>query len=437
MKKTIPIISIILSALMLLSVVPVSAAQAESVGAVNSVNTFITVPVAGNTPDFNVTKDNNECSFVTSVYAPHGTGLEFGCEKDGIRFNMNPTDTFERGKTYEARVYLTVSGTTFADNLTVTINGKKAAVTKINASVIYASYEFYIDAADYYVIGSQEVFGGAGWDVTGRTLMTRNSDGTYSFTGSVSRAFDSVPIKVAKLENGVKTVYGANGTNNEVRFAMRAAGSFYVTFNPSTGGIIVSGSGVRPVELEYNYIALAGNGRQSGFLYNEIWKADTARNKMSQVSPGVWEITYRGVKPGKGYAFQFLADGKWDNAFGGTYARNGAKTKAVYGGDQITFDVNTESDVTVRLDLSEFNLTTQKSSFTLTIKPKGFVPGDITGDGAVKINDATAVQRYLAKSMQFTSTQLKAADADGNGTVNINDATTIQKYVAQLIDTLG
>lgn len=63
--------------------------------------------------------------------------------------------------------------------------------------------------------------------------------------------------------------------------------------------------------------------------------------------------------------------------------------------------------------------------------------GDADGNGKVNINDATAVQKHVAKLITLTGDKLKAADADGNGVVNINDATIIQKYVAKLIPSLG
>lgn len=63
--------------------------------------------------------------------------------------------------------------------------------------------------------------------------------------------------------------------------------------------------------------------------------------------------------------------------------------------------------------------------------------GDADGNGKVDINDATAVQKHVAKLITLTGDKLKAADADGNGKVDINDATAIQKYVAKLIDHLG
>ena len=38
------------------------------------------------------------------------------------------------------------------------------------------------------------------------------------------------------------------------------------------------------------------------------------------------------------------------------------------------------------------------------------IRGDVNGDGAVKIDDATTIQRYLAKYVTLTDAQLKAAD---------------------------
>lgn len=438
MKKTINIISIILSVLMLASVFTANAAQTgEKVGEVTSVNTFITAPKSGDTPNLSVTKDNNDCEFVTSVYAPHGTGLEFSVERDGSHFYMKPTDFFEAGVTYTAMVFLKVTDNAFSDDLTVTINGRKADIYKINSGIIYATCDFTVDGAGYYVIGPKEVFGAAGWDIIGRNELKKDSGDIYSATFSVSKAFETIPIKVAKLENGVKTEYGMDGTDYKYYFGMSAAGSFTVSFDLKTKAISVTGSNVTAAKPDYSYIAVAGNGMQSGFLNNEIWNSDTLTNQMRFVSTDVWEITYRNVKPGKGYSFLFLADGLWENSFGGTYTRNGAETKADFRGSNIKFDVNTESDVTLRLDLRNFDYDTKKSTFTVTIKPLGFVPGDITGDGVVNINDATAVQRYLAKSVVLNDDQLKAADADGNGTININDATAIQKYVARLINQLG
>lgn len=58
------------------------------------------------------------------------------------------------------------------------------------------------------------------------------------------------------------------------------------------------------------------------------------------------------------------------------------------------------------------------------------IRGDVNGDGAVKIDDATTIQRYLAKYVTLTDAQLKAADINGDGQVSISDSTEIQKFLA-------
>ena len=63
--------------------------------------------------------------------------------------------------------------------------------------------------------------------------------------------------------------------------------------------------------------------------------------------------------------------------------------------------------------------------------------GDVNGDGIVTIDDATAIQKYLAKLITLDDAALKAADANGDGIVTIDDATAIQKYLAHFIDNLG
>lgn len=65
--------------------------------------------------------------------------------------------------------------------------------------------------------------------------------------------------------------------------------------------------------------------------------------------------------------------------------------------------------------------------------------GDVNNDGAVNINDVTAIQRYLAHSIELKGIFIKAADANCDGDVNIIDATTVQKYLAhvQLVYPIG
>lgn len=61
-----------------------------------------------------------------------------------------------------------------------------------------------------------------------------------------------------------------------------------------------------------------------------------------------------------------------------------------------------------------------------------YIFGDANGDGTVNIKDATYLQRYLAGFESLSDTQLKISDVNGDGTVNIKDVTVIQRYLAGL-----
>lgn len=59
--------------------------------------------------------------------------------------------------------------------------------------------------------------------------------------------------------------------------------------------------------------------------------------------------------------------------------------------------------------------------------------GDVNSDGEINIQDATAIQSYLAGFTSLTDFEKTAADIDGNGEINILDATALQKKLANII----
>ena len=68
-------------------------------------------------------------------------------------------------------------------------------------------------------------------------------------------------------------------------------------------------------------------------------------------------------------------------------------------------------------------------------KPVDFVIGDVNNDGALTINDATALQKYLAEFIVLDLTDEKTllqADFDSDGTVTIKDVTAVQRQLAEL-----
>lgn len=81
--------------------------------------------------------------------------------------------------------------------------------------------------------------------------------------------------------------------------------------------------------------------------------------------------------------------------------------------------------------------TSQTQPSTEATEPTTGVPvgdkyliGDVDFDGAIKVLDATVIQKALASIVTLSTSQLLAADCEPSGKVDIKDATIIQKYVA-------
>lgn len=67
-----------------------------------------------------------------------------------------------------------------------------------------------------------------------------------------------------------------------------------------------------------------------------------------------------------------------------------------------------------------------------TTAPKDLLLGDADLDKAVKIKDATAIQKYSANMISLSEDGLLCADVTADGKVNVKDATAIQKFLANI-----
>jgi len=63
-----------------------------------------------------------------------------------------------------------------------------------------------------------------------------------------------------------------------------------------------------------------------------------------------------------------------------------------------------------------------------------YILGDVTEDGNILLNDATAVLRAVAGLIELSSNQTLAADVTKDNNILLNDATTILRKVAGLIE---
>ena len=57
--------------------------------------------------------------------------------------------------------------------------------------------------------------------------------------------------------------------------------------------------------------------------------------------------------------------------------------------------------------------------------------GDVDFDGQITIMDATMIQKYVAKEIDFNKNEQLAADTDGNTIIDNDDATAIQEYLVK------
>ena len=66
------------------------------------------------------------------------------------------------------------------------------------------------------------------------------------------------------------------------------------------------------------------------------------------------------------------------------------------------------------------------------IKKGDVLKGDVNLDGAITIDDAVLVQKYINRMCTFSDIQKYAADVNSDGVLNVYDSTEIQKIIAKL-----
>lgn len=93
---------------------------------------------------------------------------------------------------------------------------------------------------------------------------------------------------------------------------------------------------------------------------------------------------------------------------------------------EVTYPI---SNPTYTMPISSEETETTETIPTTTPLVKYYI-GDANLNSKISVKDATAIQKYVSKVIEFTRIQLFIANCDGVGGVNVKDATLIQKYVA-------
>ena len=244
-------------------------------------------------------------------------------------------------------------------------------------------------AGSTYVVAGSEELCGVLWkgspEEAPENVMTDNGDGTYTKVFTNVQIADSLQIKVVEnTADGGQNWIGDNGGDNNITFNVLAACDVTVTYDSNTRKITVSGDGVQIVsDIEIKSMHAVGNGDpdDESWLNGVAW--DPTANEMEQVADKVYEITYHNVPEFDNYQVKFAANGKWADSWGsaeeGFTPESGVAFDAVYNGQNLTVNVPYEfADVTLRIDLSNFNYATKLGAVaTVTVTEASQAPSTV------------------------------------------------------------
>ena len=188
--------------------------------------------------------------------------------------------------------------------------------------------------------------------------------------------------------------------------------------------LAVKGDTVIPPVYKIDSITAVGGG-QGNFLNGIIWDPAAAENRMTEVKPGVYEITYEDVDTNTEYQFKFAANGGWDINWGlvkDTEAKLNEANPSQYNGENILFNVESEDDtcnVTLQLDITNWD-TTKKTGATYTIFVNREEPTTQPAPETLAVNVNTGVSEHVTDMPKVF-----ALDGEAAKTVNVGDTFTL------------
>ena len=208
-------------------------------------------------------------------------------------------------------------------------------------------------AASTYVVAGSSNLCGSEWNNADTKNQMTLVDGLYTKVYT-NVAVGSYQFKVVANANW-DTSYGKNGQN--VNFDVTSVCDVTITFNESTKAIVVSGAGVQletDLKITGAYAVGAGKGK---WLNGVNWNPGSSKNKMTEVSPKVYAITFTDVAKGNNLEFKFALNGSWAHSFGtGTLITAGQTVTTNYnGGNSKVNNPYTLADITLTLDLTGYN----------------------------------------------------------------------------------
>ena len=413
--------------------------------------------------DFNLTYDPTMLA-VDSVMTPYTNGVVVNAETAGVvygnmsslkLYNFNQKTpfvsvVFKKLGLGETNVNLTVDNLTLSlanaegvtdeaqeeglvrDGVLAETSTKYSVETEIQAGKVTPVVPTTAEpttapapAGSTYVVAGSEELCGVLWkgspEEAPENVMTANGDGTYTKVFTDVQIADSLQIKVVEnTADGGQNWIGDEGDNN-ITFNVVAACDVTVTYDSNTRKITVSGDGVQIVsDIEIKSMHAVGNGDpdDESWLNGVAW--DPTANEMEQVADKVYEITYHNVPKFDNYQVKFAANGKWADSWGGAEENftpeSGVAFDAVYNGENLIVNVPYElADVTLRIDLSNFNYATKLGAVaTVTVTDASQVPSTVPTSTvpASTVPTTTVPATTIAQNTTTPNTTLAPATED-------------------------
>lgn len=230
---------------------------------------------------------------------------------------------------------------------------------------VFSVVAFAAPAEGNYIIAGVAELCGNGWAPADEANKMDLVDGVYTKTYENVAAMNNYQFKVT--DGSWDNAWGV-GKDNFV-FNVTEACDVTITFDPAKEEVTVTGANV-VIPQGFNVekvIAVGDNKGDDSFLNGISWKENNDTNAMTTEDGKVYTITFKGVEKGFDYGFKFAVNGTWASNFG-ALKENPDGASLEWDGNNILFDVELDkADVTLTLDLTNFDYDNGKTGATYKI----------------------------------------------------------------------
>ena len=235
-----------------------------------------------------------------------------------------------------------------ADTYTLTATVGKNTYICQKSGVLFENGKYYSvtatmtsPTANYCIAGTpQAIFGGSkDWDEKNTDYMTKQADGTYVKSYTVSKTTD-IAFKVVQ-DNNWDTAWPQGGNYT----ATVGAGTLKIIFDPSTTTITAEFADPGVVTKTYT-IAGDSEGDNAGTdaVFGTAWDPSVTANDMTLVSGTLYSKTYNNVAGGTKLAFKVCENHAWTISYG-------------QAGGNFEYTVKATKNVTISFDSSSKAIT--------------------------------------------------------------------------------